>query len=173
MATLFEESHPKYVEPQHPIVFLPWDNNKFIYQSQRDGFNHLYLYNVKGELLKQLTQGEWLVQQVLGFNRQTQHVIIQSTEISPLQSNIYSVSLKDCKRSLLGDSEGIHSAQLSGFMGTHLIDKSSSPTCPRSIKIMSANPKNIGNTHCLQQKIRSRTSLCQVSKPAPSRLPTV
>ena len=141
MATLFEESHPKYVEPQHPIVFLPWDNNKFIYQSQRDGFNHLYLYNVKGELLKQLTQGEWLVQQVLGFNRQTQHVIIQSTEISPLQSNIYSVSLKDCKRSLLGDSEGIHSAQLSGFMGTHLIDKSSSPTCPRSIKIMSANPK--------------------------------
>ena len=44
MATLFEESHPKYVEPQHPIVFLPWDNNKFIYQSQRDGFNHLYLY---------------------------------------------------------------------------------------------------------------------------------
>ena len=141
MATLFEETHPKYVEPQHPIVFLPWDNNKFIYQSQRDGFNHLYLYNVKGELLKQLTQGEWLVQQVLGFNRQTQHVIIQSTETSPLQSNIYSVSLKDCKRSLLGNSEGIHSAQLSGFMGTHLIDKSSSPTCPRSIKIMSANPK--------------------------------
>ena len=117
MATLFEESHPKYVEPQHPIVFLPWDNNKFIYQSQRDGFNHLYLYNVKGELLKQLTQGEWLVQQVLGFNRQTQHVIIQSTEISPLQSNIYSVSLKDCKRSLLGDSEGIHSAQLSASWG--------------------------------------------------------
>ncbi len=91
-------------------------------------------------MLKQLTQGEWLVQQVLGFNRQTQHVIIQSTEISPLQSNIYSVSLKDCKRSLLGDSEGIHSTAIR-FMGTHLIDKSSSPTCPRSIKIMSANPK--------------------------------
>ena len=43
--TLFEERHPKYVEPQHPIVFLPWNSNEFIYQSQKDGFNHLYLYN--------------------------------------------------------------------------------------------------------------------------------
>lgn len=47
IGTLFEETHPKYVEPQHPIVFLPWDNSKFIYQSQRDGFNHLYLYGTR------------------------------------------------------------------------------------------------------------------------------
>ena len=49
MATLFEETHPKYVEPQQPIVFLPWDATKFIYQSQRDGFNHLYLYDTTGK----------------------------------------------------------------------------------------------------------------------------
>ena len=40
---LYEEKNPKYVEPQHPLVFLPWDESKFIYQSQRDGFNHIYL----------------------------------------------------------------------------------------------------------------------------------
>ena len=44
---LYEEKHTKYVEPQHPIVFLPWDHTKFIYQSQRDGYNHLYLMDTK------------------------------------------------------------------------------------------------------------------------------
>ena len=91
---LIEERHPKYVEPQSPILFLPWDSHKFIYQSQRDGFNHLYLYNTEGELLKQLTSGPWLVQDIVGFNRNTKELIIKSTEISPLQSNLYAVNLK-------------------------------------------------------------------------------
>ena len=46
MQVLIEETHPKYVEPQNPIVFLPWDSHKFIYQSQRDGYNHLYVYDL-------------------------------------------------------------------------------------------------------------------------------
>ena len=82
IGTLFEETHPKYVEPQHPIVFLPWDNSKFIYQSQRDGFNHLYLYGTDGKLVKQLTSGNWLVQDVLGFNSGKKEIIIASTEYS-------------------------------------------------------------------------------------------
>ena len=138
---LIEERHPKYVEPQSPILFLPWDSHKFIYQSQRDGFNHLYLYNTEGELLKQLTSGPWLVQDIVGFNRNTKELIIKSTEISPLQSNLYAVNLKNGKRSLIGDPTGMHSAQISGFMGTYLIDNASSPTCPRIIKRMSTNPK--------------------------------
>ena len=113
---LIEERHPKYVEPQSPILFLPWDSHKFIYQSQRDGFNHLYLYNTEGELLKQLTSGPWLVQDIVGFNRNTKELIIKSTEISPLQSNLYAVNLKNGKRSLIGDPTGMHSAQISGFM---------------------------------------------------------
>mgnify|MGYP002235520151 CR=1 FL=1 len=111
---LIEERHPKYVEPQSPILFLPWDSHKFIYQSQRDGFNHLYLYNTEGELLKQLTSGPWLVQDIVGFNRNTKELIIKSTEISPLQSNLYAVNLKNSKRSLIGDPTGMHSAQISG-----------------------------------------------------------
>ena len=44
-AVIYEEMHPKYVEPQFPLTFLPWDDTKFIYQSQRDGYNHLYLFD--------------------------------------------------------------------------------------------------------------------------------
>lgn len=131
MATLFEENHPKYVEPQHPIVFLPWDPTQFIYQSQRDGFNHLYLYNTEGKLLKQLTTGSWLVQELLGFDARRREIIIASTERSPLQSNLYRVHLKNGKRTPIGSSEGIHQALLSSS-GQYLIDSYSAPTVPRN-----------------------------------------
>ena len=99
---LYEEKHTRYVEPQHPLIFLPWDETKFIYQSQRDGFNHLYIMDTKAaqqgewksgkdqeaqycEYLKTvpLTQGEWLVKSVLGFNGARKEIIITSTELSP------------------------------------------------------------------------------------------
>ena len=143
IGTLFEETHPKYVEPQHPIVFLPWDNSKFIYQSQRDGFNHLYLYGTDGKLVKQLTSGNWLVQDVLGFNSGKKEIIIASTEYSPLQSNLFKVSIATGKRSPLGTPEGIHHGTLSAN-GSYLIDTYSSPEAPRSINLIATqNGKSI------------------------------
>ena len=63
---LCRETSDKYVEPLNPIQFLPWDNSLFILQSQKDGYNHLYLYSIKGECIKQLTSGQWVVLDVLG-----------------------------------------------------------------------------------------------------------
>lgn len=139
-AMLFEETHPKYVEPQHPIVFLPWDSNQFIYWSQRDGFHHLYLYNKEGQLIKQLTQGDWLVQDILGFNTARKEMIIASTEISPLQTNIFSLNVKTGKRTLLGQQDGTHSARLSAS-GSYLIDNFTSFNVPREISILPTNGK--------------------------------
>ena len=139
-AMLFEETHPKYVEPQHPIVFLPWDSNQFIYWSQRDGFHHLYLYNKEGQLIKQLTQGDWLGQDILGFNTARKEMIIASTEISPLQTNIFSLNVKTGKRTLLGQQDGTHSARLSAS-GTYLIDNFTSFNVPREISILPTNGK--------------------------------
>ncbi|MDR0962772.1 MAG: DPP IV N-terminal domain-containing protein [Mediterranea sp.] len=135
MGVLFEETHPKYVEPQHPIVFLPWDSSRFIYQSQRDGFNHLYIYNTQGKLLKQLTQGAWLVQDILGFDTAKKELYIASTEVSPLQTNVYKVNVANGKRTLMGNNEGVHRAQLSGSC-SYLIDSYSTPTVPRSINLL-------------------------------------
>jgi dipeptidyl-peptidase-4 len=132
---LLKEYHPKYVEPQHPIVFLPWDENLFIHQSQRSGFNHLYLYNTKGECIKAITSGNWLVQDILGFDKNKKDIIIASTEISPLQTNIYKVNIKSGKRTLIGDKIGVHKAMLSPS-GRYVIDSYSAPTVPRKISII-------------------------------------
>ena len=158
VGVMYEEAHTKYVEPQHPIIFLPWDASKFIYQSQRDGFNHLYMVDtnkpqaVTLDLIEgtdrykdyyetvQITKGEWLVQDVLGFNSAKKEIIIASTEISPLQSNIYSVNVKTGKRTLIGREDGNHRAQLSAN-GTYIIDNFSSANVAREISILPVNGK--------------------------------
>lgn len=135
MATIYEEKHPKYVEPQNPIIFLPWDSSKFIYQSQRDGYNHLYLYDVKANDMTQLTQGLWLVKDVLGFNTKKKEIIFTATKESPLQSNIYKVNISNGKITPLDNGTGVHYGQLSAS-GQYLIDSYSSPTIPRSIDLI-------------------------------------
>lgn len=158
-AVVYEEKHPKYVEPQHPLTFLPWDDSKFIYWSQRSGFQHLYLMDTqkktypekeKGEdgettiheylQITPLTQGDWLVQEILGFNAAKKEIIIGSTEVSPLQTNIYTLNVKTGKRTLIGKQDGTHQASLSAN-GTYLIDKFTSFSVPREISILPTNGK--------------------------------
>lgn len=161
-AMLFEETHPKYVEPQHPIVFLPWDSNQFIYWSQRDGFHHLYLYNKEGQLIKQLTQGDWLVQDILGFNTARKEMIIASTEISPLQTNIFSLNVKTGKRTLLGQQDGTHSARLSAS-GTYLIDNFTSFNVPREISILPTSGKTGINLLTATDPLKEQYNLPEIT----------
>ena len=132
---LYRETSEKYVEPLHPIQFLPWDSSKFILQSQRDGYNHLYLYNIKGEQVKQLTSGPWVVLDVLGFNQKDRSVIIASNEKHPLQRNIYEVDINTGKRTALDNGEGVHRAKLSDS-GFRLYDKYSTPDVPNNIDVV-------------------------------------
>ena len=83
--TLFEEKDDKYVEPLDPILFVKNNSSQFIWQSMRDGHNHLYLYDVSGKLLKQLTKGNWEVTEVSGFDSKGQTLFFTSTASSPLQ----------------------------------------------------------------------------------------
>lgn len=146
LAELDRETSPKYVEPQHPIQFLPWNSDQFILQSQRDGYNHLYLFNSKGQLLKQLTQGPWVVMDVLGFNQKTKSVIIKSNERGHLQSNVFSVSIANGRRVCLdtGNANGVvQQAQLSAS-GEKVYVKFSEPTVPRRILLTATQaPKNV------------------------------
>ncbi len=134
---LYEESHPKYVQPEHGLTFLPWDDDKFIYWSEKDGYDHLYLYSLKeGKTIKKITDNSLgVVIDVLGFNLKTKSVIINSTGVSPIQHNIYSVSLGKGKTVLLGDNTGVHSGKLS-LDGTMMVDTWSSPSVPRQIDLV-------------------------------------
>lgn len=134
--TLYTESSDKYVEPLHPITFLPWDASKFIYWSWKDGFTHLYLMDVNGKELGQITSGQWVVTELIGFCKSTNSLIITSKEAHNLQNNIYSINLKTKKRKLLDNGKGVHRASLSED-GLYLIDTWSEPDVPRKCAVTS------------------------------------
>ncbi len=129
---LYNQTSDKYVEPLTPIQFLPWDDSKFVVQSQRDGYNHLYLYNKEGDCLRQLTSGPWVVQEVLGFNERQKTVIIAANKSHPLERQLYSVSIPKGTIKALCATAGVHYATAS-TSSCYLIDKWSAPTVPRAI----------------------------------------
>ena len=132
---LFEEKHPKYVEPQNPLLFVINENDQFIWQSKRDGYNHLYLYDTSGNLIKQLTVGEWEVTNVIGFDNSGNNLYFVSTNPNPLERHIHSVSLKNGKIVQHTFKPGTHSATLS-FSGRYLIDRYSAYDNPGQISLI-------------------------------------
>ena len=135
IAELYHETHDKYVEPQTPIVFLPWDDSQFIMQSQRDGYNHLYIFK-DGKLNRQLTSGKWVVMEVLGFDKGNHNVIIAANAESPIQRNIYRVNIDNGIMTRIDEGgKGWHNAMLSDN-GKWLIDNYQEPDVPRNIALV-------------------------------------
>ena len=139
--TLFTETSQTYVEPQTPLLFIPEQEKLFLWQSRRDGYNHLYLYNTQGELIKQVSQGDFEITSILGFDKKNQHVIVSSTEPSPLDRHIYALGLYDDTKVKYTTTPGYHQAQLSP-KGKCLLDRWSSIDTPECIDLISLkNPK--------------------------------
>ena len=131
VATLFREDNDKYFEPLKPIKFLPWDSSRFIYETRRDGYNHIYLYcleQAKAELERQLTQGQFEVIDVLGFNRKEKSVIFTNNKADPIGCALYAVDMNG-KSKPLGDTGGWHDATLSED-GTTAMDAWAMPEGP-------------------------------------------
>ena len=132
--TLYTETSDKYVEPLHPVTFLPWDSSKFIFWSWKDGFTHLYLMDVNTLKQEQLTSGNWVVKSIAGFCQATKSAIIITKEANVLQRNIYSLSLKTKKRTLLDNGKGVHQANLSED-GLWMLDTWQEPDVPRACAV--------------------------------------
>ncbi|WP_342328973.1 DPP IV N-terminal domain-containing protein [Pedobacter sp. FW305-3-2-15-E-R2A2] len=133
--TIFEEKDEKYVEPLVPMLFLKTDPSKFIWQSNRDGWNHLYLYDLKGKVLKQLTKGNWEVIEVKGFNPKGDQLYYVSTEESPITRNLYVLDLKSGKSKRITQGSAVHNAQVSSS-GNTVIDSYSNQDQPRVIQLV-------------------------------------
>ncbi len=148
---LYRETSTKYVEPQNPITFLPWDSNKFIMQSQRNGYNHLYLYSTDGTMLKQITSGAWVVMDILGFNSKEKSVIYTSNEAMPIQCNVYKVGINDLKRTLIDEGgKGWHAASTLSNSGQYLLDSYQEPDIPR--RMVCINTTSMKRTLLLNSK---------------------
>lgn len=143
-AELFAETDERYVEPLCPLLFLPNNPDQFVWQSEKDGFNHLYLYDTNGKQLKQLTKGEWLVLSVLGFDKKGENLFVSATAPHPSSSFSYGtpmevyawkINIKTGNRTCISQAKGVHRVSVSPS-GLYAIDWMSSPVVPRNIDIV-------------------------------------
>lgn len=136
--TLLEEKSDKYVHPMHSLYFLPWDKEQFIWWSEKDGFDHLYLYNTNGQLVRQLTKGNWLVNEITGFNEKQKTVIYTSSEVAPTEKHIYSVDTRNGNKKQLSADAGWHDA---AFNGSYVLDTWSNAHTPYTARLAGTDGK--------------------------------
>lgn len=128
--TLFTETHPKYVEPEHPMVFVPNDDGKFIWMSKRDGFNQLYLYDLRGKMIRQLSTGKFDVTEFLGFDAEGKTAFYMGATNNGLDRQGFAVDITTGKTKQLTNAPGVHSITVSSD-GNYFLDSYSNSSTPR------------------------------------------
>lgn len=104
---ILNETDKAYVDV-NTLSFL--DNNDFVWQSERDGYNHLYYYNKDGKLVNQITSGKWEVSDYYGIDTKTKKLYFQSVEEGSIYRGIYSIDLTSKNKQKLSDKLGTNNA---------------------------------------------------------------
>ncbi len=104
--TVIEEKDETYVNIQEKICFL--ENDNFLWISDRDGFDHIYLVESNGKKIRQITDGKWDVDKLLGVDKNT--IYYTSTEDNSIERVIYSISLNGKNKKVLSPKSGYNGA---------------------------------------------------------------
>ena len=130
--TILEETSDKWVEPEQPVRFVPGSPDQFIWQSERDGYNHLYLYDLSGKMLRQLSQGAGPVTAFYGFSDHGQQCFYQVADATALNRYVLGTNLKTGATTRLNDEAGFHNGLVNGS-GQWALDVFSNPATPRIV----------------------------------------
>lgn len=122
---LMTEENDFYIDITDDLTFL--DNGKqFIWTSEQDGYNHIYLFNMDGTMERQLTSGPFDVTTLYGVDEKSDWVYFQSSEVSPVERHIYRINLKGKKKQQLTADAGWNDADFSADMSYFIRTYSSS-----------------------------------------------
>ncbi len=179
--TLFEEKNNTYVEPLTGPKFLAGDAGKFIWESRRDGFNHLYLYDVKGTLIRQLTKGPWEVTEFLKTDEAGSKAWFLCNKDNPLDRQLYAADINNDNIAAVTGISGTHGVKISDD-NQYYIDTYSSTSVSRQVEILDQKGKSmqtlventnplrdykLGETSIFTLKNEENTDLyCRLIKPA-------
>ncbi|MBW7888714.1 MAG: S9 family peptidase [Bacteroidetes bacterium] len=134
---LTEKSDTWLDEPTTPVYLK---NGNFIWMSDRDGYNHLYLYKKDGTLINQITKGQWEVDNFYGVNEKDNTLYFSSSEISPIERHIYSVKLDGTKKKQLTNEAGTHSVNFSPTFD-YFLEYFSNVDTPTKVRMNDGNGK--------------------------------
>ena len=132
---VMNEKDAAYVDVTDNLTFLK--DNSFIWTSEKDGFNHIYLYDKNGKLKNQVTKGSWEVTSYYGYDEKTNTVFFQSTENGSTVRDIYKISLNGKNKVKLSQQIGTNTATFSPNYD-YFINTYSSATTPPTYTLNSS-----------------------------------
>ena len=164
----YDETNDYYIDITDDCHFLE-DGKRFLMTSEKSGYNHIYLYNLDGTLVRQLTDGKWDVTKVYGFDGK--EVYFQAAKKSSVERQIYAVNLKGQMREVIG-REGTNQARFSNDF-SYLININSSITQPRQFELYTNKGKLVRvleDNHEFAEKLNTfnlgEKKLLKISDPA-------
>lgn len=121
---ILTETDKYYIDIEKEQLTFLKNGKQFINVSERDGFNHIYLYDMNGKIVKQITRGSWEVTELYGIDEKAQTVFFQSAEHSPAQRDIFSVKLNGTGKKRLNSKAGTNNATFSADFSYFILNHS-------------------------------------------------
>lgn len=139
LSVLHTETDAAYVDVNDDLTFLVDDS--FIWTSEKDGYNHLYLHDKSGKQKRQLTSGAWEVTSYYGYDQKNKKIFFQSTAEGSINRDVYSVGINGKGLKRLTSKEGINRASFSADF-TYFINTHSNATTPPSYSLYTTATNN-------------------------------
>ena len=152
---VLNEKDKAYVDVTDDLTFLK--DNSFIWTSEKDGYNHIYLYDKTGKLKNQVTSGKWDVTAYYGFDEKSKTVYYQSVESGSINRDVYKISLDGKKKVRLSSKVGTTSATFSPSFDYFISTYSSASQLPLYTLNSSKDGKQvqeIQNNNALGEKLK-------------------
>jgi len=153
-----------YAGIQNMMTF-PAGMHQFFWISDRDGFQHVYRYDYSGRLVNQVTHGRWSVTRIEGIDPGRQLIYYSSTQVSPLQRQLYSIRFNGTGARRISAEAGTHAIDMSPDARFY-IDRWSSVTQPRQVALRATSGKllrtletNAATTQWLETHVYSPQTL--------------
>ena len=157
---LYTEKNKYYIDITDNLTFLK-DKKHFVWTSEVDGYNHIYLYDMKGKLKNQITKGEYDVTNLYGVDEENEMVYYQASKKSAMQKEVYKTSFTGRETKELSKEVGTSSAQFSDTYDYYVLNHSTINT-PPSYVVYDKNGKQVrsieDNTRLAKTKNLSDTA---------------
>ncbi|MCB0409508.1 MAG: S9 family peptidase [Flavobacteriales bacterium] len=137
---VYEETHEKYVEI--PTTIFLSNKDQFLITSEKDGYNHMYLYDIKGKLIKQITNGKWEITEIYGVDEKSGTVYYQSSEMGAISRDVYSIKLNGSSKKRLSNRRGVSAAEFSKTY-KYFINTNSSASIPYYVSVNDNSGKEL------------------------------
>ena len=138
---IYEEKDDKYIDVHDNLTFYQ-DDSGFLWTSEKDGYNHIYLFQISGKERRQITKGKWDVTNFYGYNEETKVLYYQSNESSPLEKDIYRINIWGKSKQKISNLKGTNNAAFNTNY-TYFINTHSDANTPNKIDLYNSQGEQI------------------------------